>query len=99
VNLNQLELNEFMTNTNKVTDTFLITKEFNTPTEFSQYVEKTARINGTSCWDSLLDYCSRKDIEPESINKLLNTNIKSKIEAELTDLNLIKGKNQNKLPF
>lgn len=95
-----LELVEsnFMTNQEKITDTFLITKEFRTPTEFSYHIEQNAVRNGSSCMDVLIDYCIKNDIEADSINKLINNSLKSKLEAEAQDLNLLKNKT-NKLPF
>ncbi len=95
----ELIINEIMTNPNKITDVFLITKEFYTPTEFSQHIEKTANMSCNSCWDILIDYCSSNNIEPESMSKLINASLKAKIESEVLDLNLIKGKKPNKLPF
>lgn len=92
-------INEFMANKKTPSDVYLITKEFSTPTEFSQYIERHAYISGSSCWDVLIDYCIKKEIEAESISKLINTSLKTKIEAEVRDLNLIKGKKESKLPF
>jgi len=95
----ELVLSEIMSSLKKPTDVFLITKEFSTPTEFSQHIEKSAYVKGLSYWDALLEYCSKNDIESDNINKLLNASLKSKIESELVELNLIKGKKSNKLPF
>lgn len=88
-----------MANITKPTDVFLITKKFATASEFSQHIEKLATVSNSSCWDVLIDYCSKNEIEPESISKIINASLKNKIEAELVELNLIKGKKTNKLPF
>jgi hypothetical protein len=48
--------------------------------------------------DILLEYCSKNDIEIESVNKLLSSSLKDKLEAEAQDLNLLKVK-ANKLPL
>ena len=87
-----------MSNPEKITDTFLITKEFRTPAEFSYYIEQTAFHTGQSCMDVLIDHCIKNEIESESINKIINNSLKSKLEAEAQDLNLLKVKS-NKLPF
>ena len=97
MNLEVLESN-FMSNPEKITDTFLITKEFRTPAEFSYHIEHCAIKNNSSCMDVLIDYCIKNEIEAESINKLINNSLKSKLEAEAQDLNLLKVKG-NKLPF
>lgn len=87
-----------MANTDKLTDVFIITKRFNTPTEFSQHIERKAVYTKSSCIDILIEYCTTNDIEIESVNKLLSSSLKQKLEAEAQDLNLLKVKS-NKLPF
>jgi len=91
-------VNEFMANTEKLTDVFIITKKFNTPSEFSQHIERRAFHTRSTCMDILLDYCVSNDIEIESVKKLLSSSLKEKIEVEAQDLNLLKVK-ANKLPL
>jgi len=91
-------VNEFMANPEKLTDVFVITKKFNTPSEFSQHIERRAVHTNSTCMDILLEYCVKNDIEIESVNKLLSSSLKDKLEAEAQDLNLLKVK-ANKLPF
>ena len=87
-----------MANTEKLTEVFVITKKFNTPSEFSQHIERRAVHTNSTCMDILLEYCVKNDIEIESVNKLLSSSLKDKLEAEAQDLNLLKVK-ANKLPF
>jgi hypothetical protein len=87
-----------MANSDKPTDVYIITKKFNTPAEFSQHIERRAVHTKSSCMDILIEFCTSNDIEIESVNKLLSTSLKDKIEAEAQDLNLLKVK-ANKLPF
>ena len=87
-----------MANPEKLTDVYVITKKFNTPSEFSQHIERRAVHTKSTCMDILLEYCVTNDIEIESVNKLLSTSLKDKLEAEAQDLNLLKVK-ANKLPF
>ena len=87
-----------MANPEKLTDVYVITKKFNTPSEFSQHIERRAVHTKSTCMDILLEYCVKNDIEIESVNKLLSTSLKDKLEAEAQDLNLLKVKS-NKLPF
>jgi len=87
-----------MANPEKLTDVFVITKKFNTPSEFSQHIERRAVHTNSTCMDTLLEYCVKNDIEIESVNKLLSSSLKDKLEAEAQDLNLLKVK-ANKLPF
>ena len=96
--MNEVISNEFMAEKQKPTDTFLITKTFRTPAEFSLHVEQTAFRTGQTCMDVLLDFCMKHEIEAESVNKIINNSLRSKLEAEAQDLNLLKVKG-NKLPF
>jgi len=87
-----------MANPEKLTDVFIITKKFNTATEFSQHIERKAIHTKSSCIDVLIEYCTKNDVEIESANKLISTSLKEKIQAEAQELNLLKVKS-NKLPF
>ena len=73
----------------KVSDVFLVTKEFHTSTEFSQFIEKSAFNAQTPCMDMVVDYCIKKEIEIESISKFLTANLKAKIKEEALDINLL----------
>jgi len=83
----------------KVTDIFLVTKEFHTSTEFSQFIEKMAFNTSSPCMDIVCDYCIKKEIEIESVSKFLTTSLKAKIKEEALDLNLLKEKRKSKLPL
>ena len=76
----------------KISDIFLITKEFHTSTEFSQFIEKMAFNTQSPCMDIVVDYCIKKEIEIESISKFLTANLKAKIKEEALDMNLLKEK-------
>ena len=82
----------------QITNEFLITKEFKTAMDFSQYIEKQANTIGIPCMDILVDYCIKKEIEMESVAVLLTTSLKEKIRAEAEELNLLKRKG-GKLPI
>ena len=75
----------------KISDIFLITKEFHTSTEFSQFIEKMA-------FNSIL-HTDQEPVEIESIGKFLTSNLKAKIKEEALDLNLLKEKKKSKLPL
>ena len=83
----------------KISDVFLVTKEFHTTTEFSQFIEKLAFNTVTGHLDVLCDYCIKKEIEVESVSKFLTASLKNKIKEEALDLNLLKEKRKNKLPL
>ena len=81
-----------------ISNEFLITKQFKTSTEFSQYIEKQASQTGISCMDILVDYCIKREIEIESVSTMLTTSLKEKIRAEAEELNMLKRKD-GKLPL
>jgi len=83
----------------KVSDIFLVTKEFHTSTEFSQFIEKMAFNTQSPCMDIVCDYCIKKEIEIESVSKFLTSSLKAKIKEEALDLNLLKEKRKSKLPL
>lgn len=82
----------------KLSDVFMVTREFQTSSEFSQHIEKRA-VQGGNYIDVLVEYCTRKEIEIESVKKLLTASLKEKIKAEAIGLNLVKGQKPCKLPI
>lgn len=92
-------LEEIVMDGSDVTNEFLITKEFKTATEFSQYIEKKSSQNNIPCFDILVDYCVKKEIEMESVAVLLTSSLKEKIRAEAEELNMLKRKASGKLPL
>lgn len=91
-------LDEIIMTGSEVTDEYLITREFKTATEFSQFIEKKSSENGVPCMDLLVDYCIKKDIEIESVAVLLTSSLKEKIRSDAEELNLLKRKS-GKLPL
>lgn len=76
----------------------MITLKVHTQSSFSQAIEKIVREQRVSYFEAVCDYMSENNIEPETVPRLLNIQIKQKIEAEATDLNLInRGKKRAKL--
>jgi len=83
----------------KISDIFLVTKEFHTSTEFSQHIERMSFNTNSGCMDMIVDYCIKREIEIESIGKFLTSNLKAKIKEEALDLNLLKEKRKATLPL
>ena len=59
---------------------------------FNLYLEEFVSNTGESYIDAIVHYCTKNEIEIEVIPKLLNKVIRSKLEAEASDLNLLKEK-------
>ena len=83
----------------KVSDIFLVTKEYQTATEFAQFIEKMACNTSSHGREIVCDYCIKKEIEIESVSKFLTASLKAKIKEEALDLNLLKEKRKSKLPL
>lgn len=96
--MHKLVVDNDLTDKSKVTDVFLITKQFKTQVEFSQYIEKKAHKTDSSLIDILVEYCVKQEIEIESVKKLVTPSLKEKIKVEAESLNLMKEKTM-KLPF
>jgi hypothetical protein len=73
-----------------ITPTFLITKHFSTPSEFSEYIVLRASAEKAELLDVLLDYCSGNDIDPSAISKIITPNLKELLRLSAEKLNLIK---------
>lgn len=60
--------------------------------EFSNKIEDIAKEKGISYIDAVVHYCESTGFEIELAAKTLNRDIKSKIEKEGLELNLLKQK-------
>jgi len=63
---------------------------YETPNDFSQFIEQEALSKNQTCFDTLLEYCVFNAIEPEDIKKMISPSLKDKIEVEV--------RRENKLP-
>lgn len=79
-----------------LTVTYLITREFTNPTEFSMHIEKEAIRRKIGYMESLLEYCKQRDIDTSAMHGLISSSLKDKIRAEAEQMNLLKK--TSKLP-
>lgn len=79
-----------MSDTPELTDVFVLTKEFATATEFSIFIERRAIAEGQSLMDTIIAYCDEKDIEIDSVGKMVSKSLKEKIRVEAVDLNMMR---------
>ena len=64
---------------------------------FSMKIEQVVKDKKIGYFDAVLWYCEQNEIEIETGAKLINTIIKKKIEAEASEMNVLKEKTA-KLP-
>lgn len=69
-----------------------------TQKEFSEEIEKYVKNTRESYMDSVIMYCKENDLDFESINSLLSTVIKQKIQFEAENLNMM-TKTSTQLPL
>ena len=60
-----------------------------TPTKFSLLIEQIVQTKNISYMDACLDYCKEKEIEPNSIARLVNKSLKQKIQMEAEELHFL----------
>ena len=49
--------------------------------------------------EAIISYCEEKNIEFESVGKLISKPLKDKLKAEATELNYLKRTSRSKLPI
>jgi len=60
-----------------------------TPKTFSIYIESQVREKNITHMDAILEYCTKNEVEPDSITGLIQKPLKDKIEANARDLNFL----------
>lgn len=73
-----------------INDSFLISKKFRSPNEFSLYIEERVIAEKIGYMDAVISYCTEVDIEIDSISKLINQSLKEKIRNEAEEFNFLK---------
>ena len=66
---------------------------------FADELNERVHRYGMTYVDAILDICEKKNIEIESIPKLLNAKTRKIIQAEATNMNMLKKKAGRKLPI
>jgi len=60
-----------------------------TPTKFSLIIEEMVLTKNISYIDACLEYCKEKEIEPNSLGRLVNKALKQKIQMEAEELHFL----------
>jgi hypothetical protein len=67
-------------------------KIFKNNNEFALYIENIVIERKMTHMDAVLLYCEQNFIDPEDISKLINKNLKQKIEMNMIDQNYLPKK-------
>lgn len=76
----------------EISDSFIITKRFRSPNEFSLYIEERVAKEKIGYMDAIIDYCNNNDVDVDSIGNLVNASLKQKVQAEAEEQNMLKPK-------
>ena len=60
-----------------------------TPKTFSLEIEKVAKEKEIIKIDSVIWYCQKNNLEPDSVGRLITKGLKEKIEANARELNFL----------
>jgi hypothetical protein len=79
----------------------LIDDNFMDKNKFSMTIENIVKDSNRSLnyIDAIVDFCEAKDLEVETVVKLIAPSLKEKIKAEATRLNYIKKTTRGVLPI
>jgi organic radical activating enzyme len=79
----------------------LIDENFMDKNKFSMTIENIVKDSNKTInyIDAIVDFCESKNIEIESVTKLIAPSLKEKIKVEATRLNYIKKINRGVLPI
>lgn len=65
-----------------ISESYLITREFHTPNDFSMHIEKYSVEHKCTLMESIIDYCEKSSIDVESIAPLVSKSLKEKLRIE-----------------
>ena len=73
-----------------LTNEYVITREFASANEFSIWIQAQSHLSKLSCMDTIINYCTEKDIDIEAVAPLINKVLKEKIRNEAEEANLMR---------
>jgi hypothetical protein len=73
-----------------LTNEFVITKQFSSANEFSAWVIAQSKLDNLGCMDTIINYCTEKDIDIEAVAPLINQVLKERIRLEAEEANLMR---------
>jgi hypothetical protein len=74
--------------------------KFFCPSRFAKEIERIVQDNGEMNYiDAIIHFCSRNNIDLESVPKLLSKPLKEKIKCDAIQLNFLKKTSRAKLLF
>ena len=77
----------------------LLKEKFLCQNKFTSDIELLVLNSDLNYIEAIISYCEEKNIEFESVGKLISKPLKDKLKAEATELNYLKRTSRSKLPI
>ncbi len=77
----------------------LLQEKFLCQNKFTGDIENLVLNSDLNYIEAIISYCEEKNIEFESVGKLISKPLKDKLKAEATELNYLKRTSRSKLPI
>ena len=77
----------------------LLQEKFLCQNKFTSDIEQLVMSSDLNYMEAIISYCEEKNIEFESVGKLISKPLKDKLKAEATELNYLKRTSRSKLPI
>jgi hypothetical protein len=62
---------------------------FDTPNDFSMYIEALSAERSLGIMDTILAYCEENALEPEDVAPMISKSLKNKLESNFIELNYL----------
>ena len=76
-----------------------INEKFISKEKFAEEVEALVLRTKMNYIDAIVEYCTKNEIELETVNKLISKPLKEKIKYDAVELNYLKKTSKGKLPI
>ena len=77
----------------------LLKEKFICQNKFTSDIEQLVLNSDLNYIEAIISYCEDKNIEFESVSKLITKPLKEKLKAQATELNYLKRTSRSKLPI
>ena len=77
----------------------LLKEKFLCQNKFTSDIESLVQQSKLNYIEAIISYCEDKNIEFESVSKLITKPLKEKLKAQATELNYLKRTSRSKLPI
>lgn len=77
----------------------ILKEKFLTKEKFVEHIENLVKDSGLNYIDAIVFYCETHNVEIETVPKLINRQIKEKLQLDATDLNFLVSPSRARLPI